>query len=117
MTEQQGKTIKIDTDVARAVVGHLSNAADGLDPVLAKIAEFRESFRKETAQNVQTGHQAPYFTPLDASLDRGLRKIEEAIAQVKRNVYSDVQNVSSLTDGLEDVAAAAATKISGISIR
>ncbi len=117
MSESDGKTVKIDTDVARAFAAHLNSATDGLDPVLAKIEEILDTFRRETAQGVQGGHQAPYYSALDASLQKSLRKIADALVQNQRNALRDVHAVSSLTEGLEDVATAAATKIANISVR
>lgn len=110
----QVKPIKIDTETARAVTQHLLAAADELDPVLAKLTAITDSFQQETSANTKTGQQSPYYTPLDSSLSRAVRKIHQATVQTKRNILNDVRDISKLAGGMEEVADAAAAKIASI---
>lgn len=106
---------KMDTEVARHVAAKLIGAADGFEPLRNKARQLTDTFRRESSLNTDNQQPAPFFSPLDAALNKGLEKITTDIAQVQRNILTDAADIAQLADGIEDIAATAAAKLNSIS--
>lgn len=95
-------TIAANLDNLRAVATQLTGSLESLEGLRKQLVDIRHAAMVEASVGTKSNSPAPITSPLLASLNAAIAKIDSNIEIFKKNVAADAASLNKLADDLEE---------------